>query len=88
MSLSRFEEAESRYNMRETNLCFYIITDIQYQQHNLKVPSHESYKQRRAPPRACLHQEEMPPFPLALGFNATIPPHSKVAECPAQFTMW
>ena len=30
---------------------------------NLKVPSHESYTQRRALLRACLHREEMPPFP-------------------------
>ena len=45
----------------------------------LKVPSHESYTQRRAPPRACLHQEEMPPFPLALGFIAAIPACSKGA---------
>ena len=28
--------------------------------------------------RACLHREEMPPFPLALGFNAAIPPRSRV----------
>ena len=28
------------------------------------------------PLRACLHREEMPPFPLALGFNAAIPPRS------------
>ena len=44
-----------------------------------------AYKQRRAP--ACLHQEEMPPFPLALGFNAAIPPRSRVAKSPAQFTV-
>ena len=47
----------------------------------LKVPSHKSYTQRRAPPHACLHREKMAPFPLALGFNAAIPPRSRVAIC-------
>ena len=47
---------------------------------SLKVPSHESYKQRRAPPAACLHREEMPPFPLAIGFNAAFPPCSRVSN--------
>ena len=52
----------------------------------LKVPTHESYTQRRVP--ACLHQEKMPPFPLALGFKAAISPRSRVAKSPVQFTVW
>ena len=47
-----------------------------YNSNFLKVPSHESYMQRHA--QACLHREEMPPFLLALGFNAVIPPRSRV----------
>ena len=46
---------------------------------NLKVPNHESYTQRRAPPPArLLTSRRSAPFPLALGFNAAIPPHSRV----------
>ena len=41
---------------------------------HLKVHSQEYM--RHAP--VCLYQEEMPPFPLTLGFNAAIPPCSKV----------
>ena len=45
----------------------------------LKVPSHESYTQRRAPPRArLLTSRRSALFPLALGFNAAIPARSRV----------
>ena len=53
---------------------------------SLKLPSHESYTQRRAPWRArLLTMRRSAPFPLALGFNATIPTCSRVAEYPALF---
>ena len=53
---------------------------------DLKVPSHESYTQRRAPPRVrLLTLRRSAPFPLALGFNAAIPARSRVAEYPALF---
>ena len=49
----------------------------------LKVPSHKSYTQRRAPPRArLLTSRRSAPFPLALGFNAAIPAAFRVAEYP------
>ena len=54
----------------------------------LKVPSHESYKQRRAPQLVrLLTSRRSAPFPLALGFNATISTRSRVAEYPALFPM-
>ena len=52
----------------------------------LKVPSHESYKQRRAPPLVrLLTLRRSASFPLTLGFNAAIPPCFRVAEYPALF---
>ena len=52
----------------------------------LKIPSHESYTQRHAPPCArLLTSRRSASFPLALVFNAAIPPRSRVAEYPALF---
>ena len=52
------------------------IVQIYWQ--NEEKDMYESYTQWRAP--TCLHREEMPPFPLALGFNAAIPPRSRVGR--------
>ena len=50
---------------------------------SLKVPNHESYTQRRAPPRGrLLTSRRSAPYLLALGFNAAIPDASRVAEYP------
>ena len=66
------------------------VLSQQHQEYTLKVPNHESYTQRRAPPRArLLTSRRSAPFPLALGFSAAIPAASRVAPsaygppCPA-----